>query len=550
MSTIDTTRPELRVVALSQIQLAEGFNPRGEVAEDAELHALAETIRARGCLMPVRLRAAETGGYVLIAGERRFRAAALAGLTEIPASIVAAGAGDEDEQRELLTDALIENELRKDLDPRQRALAFKAMLDSGLTVRGVAERLGGGTGRRSREDRIRAHLQILELPEKIARAVASGEVPLLAVKPLSELARIHPELADAAVLAVLRDDEENEPYSWQEVAREPLAVAVNASPELPLGLFNTGQAHPIDRFTLSEKAQRDLRSYEKLTGARISAVRFTPPALERARSLGAVHDCGWFAILAGQQVADTVAEDYIAEALKDARARKRCEGRERPGDRGAVLGRAADGEALSAEAQTADEGEDRERERQERERAEREAQRERREAAIRFNAELGLLAFKHLAKVKVDERVLRILASVDLGGCLRQIAMRGARLCLPGWVSEGTRSNGALKADYIEDSQVRTKAFEFLAGAESASDVAGRTLTLIALAMLADQEAIAASRRGWYELTFLGPWADEAAADVLAIVRDRIKEGQLPALDELLRRQSELAAAACGTSRS
>src|SRR6185312_6270609 len=88
----------------------------------------------------------------------------------------------------------------------------------------------------------------------------------------------------------------------------------------------------------------------------------------------------------------------------------------------------ADGEDLVVGGPTADEEAERERER-----TERAAQRARREAAIRFNVELGLLAFKHLAKVKADERVLRILASIDLGGALRQIAMRGARLCLPGW---------------------------------------------------------------------------------------------------------------------
>ncbi len=541
MATIQRTHPQLREIPLSQIEIADGFNPRGEVQQDAELKALAETIRQRGCLMPVRVRAAESGGYVLIAGERRYRAAALAGLSEIPATVIAPGEGDEAERQELLTDAIVENELRKDLDPRQRALAFKAMLDSGLTVRGVAERLGGGAGRRAREERIRTHLQILELPEKIARSVATGEVPVLAVKALVELARIHPELADAAVLAVLRQDEQNEPYTWQEVAREPLAVAVNNLPDLPLGLFNTARSHPVERFTISEKAQRDLRAYEKLTGATIAAVRFTPQVLERARSLGAVHDCGWFAILAGQEVADSLAEDYVARALKEERARRRGAAKREAERPGVAAGRGSDGEP-TAGGQT---GED-EHPRGEHERAEREAQRERREAAIRFNAELGLLAFKHLAKVKVDDRVLRVLASVDLGGCLRQIAMRGARLCLPGWVQEGTRSNGTLKAEYIDDGELRSKAFEFLQGADSAPDVAGRSLTLIALAMLADQDAIAPSRRGWYEMAFTGPWAEQAAADVIEIVRERIKEGQLPALDALLERQDELAVSAPG----
>jgi ParB/RepB/Spo0J family partition protein len=544
MTTVEKTRLELREIPLTQITVAQGFNPRGEVSEDADLRALAETIRQRGCLMPVRVRAAETGGYVLIAGERRYRAAALAGLDEIPATVVAPGDGDEDEQRELLTDAIVENEVRRDLDPLQRALGFKAMLDAGLTVRGVADRLGGSAGRRAREQRIREHLAVLELPEGLRASVARGEIPLLAVKALVGLAKIHEDLAQAAVAAVTADEETGEPYTWQEVASEPLAVAVNNLDELPLGLFSTARSHPLERFTLSEKARKDLGAYERLVGRPLTAVRFTAELLERPRALGAVHDCGWFAVVAGQEVADSLAEDYVASTLRQERAWRRQK-RDQAGSEGpaAAVGRGADGEPLVASEQD-DEA------RRAEAAAQREADRERREAAIRFNVELGLLTFKHLTKIKPDERVLRILASVDLGGCLRQIALTGARLCLPGWVTEGTRSNGTLKADYLEDNEVLTKATVFLDGVESASDVAGRAIVLIALAELADQEAIAQSRRCFYGLAFRGPWAEQAKADLLAIVRERIKGGQLPALDELLTDRSEKAAVAPETARS
>ena len=74
----------------------------------------------------------------------------------------------------------------------------------------------------------------------------------------------------------------------------------------------------------------------------------------------------------------------------------------------------------------------------------------------------------------------------------------------------------------------------FLQDADSASDIAGRSLTLLALASLADKSAIARSRRSLYGLSFKGPWARQAERDLHAIVRERIKEGQLPALDELL----------------
>jgi ParB/RepB/Spo0J family partition protein len=535
MATAEMTRTaEFREIRLSRITVAEGFNPRGEVCEDDELRALAETIRARGCLQPIRVRESETGEYVLVAGERRYRAAALAGLAVIPATVLPVGAGDEAERVELLSDAVIENELRRELDPLQRARGYRAMLDGGLTVRGIAERLGGSSGRRGREQRIREHLSILELPVEIMRRVQAGEVPLLAMKALRELAGVHEELAQAAVAAVLEAGDEA-PYTWSEVVEEPLAVAVNNVQELPLGLFNTSRSHPVERFALSDKARRDLKAYEKLTGRPIGAVRFTAELLERPRAIGAVHDCGWFAIVAGQEVADSLAEDYIAATLKQERAARRRDREEGKTDQRATSGNGADGERLVGE-----DAVEPQQQRQERERERRDADREQRERATRFNLELGLLAFKHLPKVKVEARVLRILASVDVGGSLRQLAATGARLTLPSWMEQSTRANGATKTTYIDESEAASKAVEFLSGARSATDVAGRAITLIALAELADQEALAPSRRSWYSLRFAGPWAEQARLDLYEIVRERIKEGQLPALDERLsRRQAQ-----------
>ena len=175
---------ELRSIPLSQIVVTDGFNPRGEIVEDAGIEAMAQTMRDRGCLQSIRVRATGKDGYVLVAGERRYRAAALAALTEIPATVLSAGAGDEAEQLDLLCDAMIENEVRSDLDPLQRAQGYQAMIDAGLSVRGVAERLGGKAKRGSREKRIKEHLAILALPEKLRAMVASEKVPLLAVKAL------------------------------------------------------------------------------------------------------------------------------------------------------------------------------------------------------------------------------------------------------------------------------------------------------------------------------------------------------------------------------
>jgi ParB/RepB/Spo0J family partition protein len=503
-------RVELRNIRLSKIVVTDGFNPRGEVVEDAEIEAMAQTMRDRGCLQSIRVRATATDDYVLVAGERRYRAAALAALTEIPATVLPAGAGDEAEHLDLLCDAMIENELRSDLDPQQRAQGYQAMIDAGLSVRGVAERLGGKAKRGSREKRIKDHLAILTLPEKLRALVAAEKVPLLAVKALAELCEIHEDLARSAVAAVLDAGEHSEPYTWAEVSREPLTVAVGSSSSLPAGLFQSHHGYPLQAFSLSEKANKDLAAYEKLTGGQIAEVRFTSDLVNQARALGAVHDHGWGSLIVGQDVGDRLAEDYIASALKRARAQQR---REREADKARqAAGGPADSGVPPAPTGTPEE----------------------REHAIRFNEALGLLTFKHLVKLKVDERVLRILASVDIGGALNSIAARGARLAFPGWVTQTQQRNGKTKTVYLEPHEAKRRAEEFLGGAQSAGDIAGRVLTLIALASLADEDAIARSRRSFYTLGWCGPWAGQAKRDLHAIVRERIKEGQLPALDELL----------------
>jgi len=108
---------QLRYLPLSRIVVPEGFNPRGEVADDRELEQMAESIRQDGCLQPIRVRATEHGDYVLIAGERRYRAAVKAAVIELPAIIRPVGVGDDDEHADLLVEALIENDLSPRLGP-------------------------------------------------------------------------------------------------------------------------------------------------------------------------------------------------------------------------------------------------------------------------------------------------------------------------------------------------------------------------------------------------------------------------------------------------
>ena len=134
--------------------------------DEGTLAALAESIAEVGVLQPVVVRAA-TDGYVLIAGERRCRAARIAGLETIPA-IIKPAAMDETAS---LTEALIENVQREDLSPIEEAAGYAQLLeDFGLTHEMVAHRVG-----KSRSA-ITNTLRLLQLPAAIQGMVNRGEL--------------------------------------------------------------------------------------------------------------------------------------------------------------------------------------------------------------------------------------------------------------------------------------------------------------------------------------------------------------------------------------
>lgn len=515
---------QLRHLPLSRIVVPDGFNPRGEVIEDREFEQMVESIRQHGCLQPIRVRDTDHGDYVLIAGERRYRAAVKAAVMELPAIIRPVGAGDEDEHADLLVEALIENDLRRDLDPLARARGYQRLLDSGRTIKGVAERL------QTTQARVREHLRILKLPEVIQQRVAAGEVPLRAVKSLAHLESIHPGLASAAAGAVLQPADAYEPYAWADIERAPLEVALSSG-ELPKGVYRAHTAYPLDALSLGDGARKDLAALERMLGRTIAEIRFDATDLEQARALGAAHGDGWQAIIVGADVAAQLAADQLARAVKTQRQRVRAERERAVSQNGVAAHRSDNGTAgISPPVQQdADEAK----------RAEREAEREARDQATQFNLELGRAVYTTLSRVRVDEAVLKLLASVEINGELADIAMRGARYGLPGWVTETPQKNGRTRYGYLERAEAEQRASEYLGRAEKTGEIAGRQVALLAMATYADQNAVAASNRSWHQIKASGPWAGELDGILDALVREKLPESTLALLEPVLAKRDE-----------
>ena len=138
--------------------------PRQDFDEE-ELQALADSIAIHGVIQPLTVRELAGGYYQIIAGERRWRASRMAGLTEIPAVIVEA------DDRKAMELALIENLQRQDLNPVEEALGYQSLMqDYGLTQEEAASRVG-----KSRPAVANA-LRLLALPDEVMEMLRSGKL--------------------------------------------------------------------------------------------------------------------------------------------------------------------------------------------------------------------------------------------------------------------------------------------------------------------------------------------------------------------------------------
>ncbi len=166
-SLIPVARPESGFTTIALDLISPSPNQPRRYFDDDAIESLAASIREVGVLQPVIVRPDPNGGsgYLLVAGERRWRAAALVGLDELPAIV-----RDSDEQQGL-AEALIENVQREDLTPLEEAAAYQQLLEEfGLTHEEVGQRVG-----KSRVA-ITNTLRLLQLPPAIQGLVERREL--------------------------------------------------------------------------------------------------------------------------------------------------------------------------------------------------------------------------------------------------------------------------------------------------------------------------------------------------------------------------------------
>jgi ParB family transcriptional regulator, chromosome partitioning protein len=207
---------------------------------------LAESIRSQGVVQPILVRPREAGGWELIAGERRWRAAREAGVATVPAVVRQA------DDRDSLLLALVENVAREQLSPVEEARAYAALVDEfALSLGDVAERVG-----RSKPS-VSNRLRLLELPDDVLGMVERGELT---------------EGHARAVLAV--PDQEGRRRLARQVVRQGLSVRAAERAARWAGAKQKPRTRsaPVDPAlaTRAREVFRRLTGYEpRVTGSRI-----------------------------------------------------------------------------------------------------------------------------------------------------------------------------------------------------------------------------------------------------------------------------------------
>jgi ParB family transcriptional regulator, chromosome partitioning protein len=498
---MSTTTHEVRLVPHAAIRIADGANPRRRFDEQA-LAELADSIRQHGILQPLVV-SPDGDGYTLIAGERRHRAAALAGLTQVPVTV---RSGDE-RAIELAVD---ENLHRRDLDPVEEAHAFEAILRSGKLAK---KQLAGRVSKSAQY--VNERLRLLELPEEIQEHVASGTIPVRLAKPLIQMAKVSEPVANACARLVARGEAdvaelEERPerligclgdHEWPDP--QPLALGISSY-----------QHYPLDGLPLPEGSD-DIRERVAALEAEYGSVGFVfgQEEADAARGYGCLLEFNRDRFRSHAYITDPA---FVADRIRlqldqleaeAARRRNAAEGRE------STASDANEPKTLDAKKQR---------------RQQRQQQAEAREQAVAANFELGRKLQLRYDAPKITTPVAKLLALLILDRDADKLAGRGLRYVREDWqIVEPVEVRGKQvdKRRYPEGFECAEQLYAQIERARTPEQVIGRLLQALIAAHAADQDALPQSKRVYHELP--GSYGDGPSSDVQAILA-RLAKPVLP----------------------
>ena len=180
------------MISITDIQ-KNPYQPRKEF-DIEKLHELAQSIKENGVIQPIIVRQSPVIGYEILAGERRYRASLLAGLTSIPAVVKQLS------DQEMMVQSIIENLQRENLNPIEEARAYESLVEKGFTHAEIADKMG-----KSRPY-ISNSIRLLSLPDAILSEVENGK------------------LSQAHARSLVGLNKEQQDYFFQRIIEEDISV--------------------------------------------------------------------------------------------------------------------------------------------------------------------------------------------------------------------------------------------------------------------------------------------------------------------------------------
>lgn len=169
---VEATPPPVQTLPIDQLK-PNRFQPRTQFDDEA-IEELAASIRTQGVVQPLVVSPEADGTYLIVAGERRWRASRLAGLEQVPVFVRAVA-----DERELLELALVENLQRSDLNPLEEAEAYLSLQEKfGLSQEVIATRVGKA------RTTVTNALRLLRLPEEVQELMREGQLTAGQARPL------------------------------------------------------------------------------------------------------------------------------------------------------------------------------------------------------------------------------------------------------------------------------------------------------------------------------------------------------------------------------